>query len=73
MVTSNNTLSGSEVIGGKWRFDKKTDSWKTMETTDISLAELRKQRKATAALFKKLHDFNNRLLKEFVGSADQKA
>jgi hypothetical protein len=67
------STGGVRCSDTKWRFDKKTDSWKTMETTDISLAELRKQGKATGALFKKLHDFNNRLLKEFVGSADQKA
>jgi hypothetical protein len=44
-----------------------------METIDISLDELRKQGKANGALFTKLHDFNNQLLKQFVQNAQRKA
>jgi hypothetical protein len=67
------STDGVRCSDTKWRFDKRTDSWKTMETIDISLDELRKQGKANGALFTKLHDFNNQLLKEFVNNAQRKA
>jgi hypothetical protein len=60
------STGGVRCSDTKWRFDKQAESWKSMQTFDISLDDLRKEGKATGALFTQLHSFNDRLRKELV-------
>lgn len=52
------STGGVSCSDTKWRFDRKTESWTSMKTYDISLSELRRQITATGKLFKELYAFN---------------
>jgi hypothetical protein len=65
------STGGVRCSDTKWRFDKKTDSWTSMPTHDISFRELRNYIQTTGDLFKELYSFNDAVLKELRSKTSQ--
>lgn len=58
------TIGGVRCSNTRWRFDKKTENWITMESTDIPLESLREQISENKSIFDDLYTFNENVRTE---------
>ena len=65
------STGGVRCSDTRWRFDKKTEAWTTMETHDIALSILRNQIAETGELYKELHSYNA-LIRDYLSESNKK-
>jgi len=56
------TTGGIRCSDTRWKFDKKTEEWASLETHDFSLTELHKQIRENKAAFDALYQYNQNVL-----------